>query len=252
MVVSNEPGDFAIRLTQNRELKKVGVYNWTLPAFETTILGKRVATCPSAGICAAVCYARNGTYGFPAVKAAHERNLRMVLEDLPRWQAAMTVEVRKPKYDRRWIRIHDSGDFFSDAYTQAWLDVALAAPRVIFYAYTKEVARFKRLAAAGRIPPNFRYLFSLGGLQDGAIDPNVDRHSEIFPSLDALLQAGYYDQEADDREAITAPTTKIGIVANNIPGFNKKLAGRTFAQAQKDAIAAKTPRQIPKRELARV
>jgi hypothetical protein len=35
------------------------------------------------------------------------------------------------------IRIHVSGDFFSEEYLCAWIDVATARPDIQFYAYTK-------------------------------------------------------------------------------------------------------------------
>jgi hypothetical protein len=47
-------------LTQNRELKAIGVWNWTLPAWAGRLDdGRTFNTCPSAGICAKVCYASN-------------------------------------------------------------------------------------------------------------------------------------------------------------------------------------------------
>jgi hypothetical protein len=49
----------------------------------------------------------------------------------------MIAELGAPKFQDRWVRIHDSGDFFSDEYTQAWLRVMRARPTVLFYAYTK-------------------------------------------------------------------------------------------------------------------
>jgi hypothetical protein len=51
-------------LTQNRELKAIGVWNWTLPAWAGRLPdGRTFNTCPSAGICARVCYARAPTCG---------------------------------------------------------------------------------------------------------------------------------------------------------------------------------------------
>ena len=47
-----------------------------------TIDGAAVNVCPQAGACVKVCYARNGTFNFPAVKAAHVRNLERVTGDL--------------------------------------------------------------------------------------------------------------------------------------------------------------------------
>ena len=37
------------------------------------------------------------------------------------------------------VRVHDSGDFFSQEYFDAWLEVARGRPRTRFYAYTKSL-----------------------------------------------------------------------------------------------------------------
>jgi hypothetical protein len=47
------------------------------------------------------------------VKAKHEANLTFVLDDLPGWEKAMLAELAAPRFDGVWVRIHDSGDFFS-------------------------------------------------------------------------------------------------------------------------------------------
>lgn len=232
-------------LTQNSELKEIGVYNWTLPALGVKLDdGRVVRTCPQAGACARFCYARNGTYNFPTAKAAHARNLKMVLDDLAGWKGAMLEELSKKKYrGGKHVRIHDSGDFFSDEYTEAWLDIARQIPDVTFYAYTKEVSRFRRIVertyysvtGGGDFPikpKNFLYLYSMGGLEDHLVDKDKDRHAEVFPTAEALEAAGYFNQEESDLLAIYAPTTRIGIVANNIPHYKKKQGTLTFGEHQ--------------------
>lgn len=219
-------------LTQNRELREVGVYNFTLPALGARLDdGRTILTCPQAGACASLCYARNGTYLFPKVKAAHARNLKFVLDDLQGWRAAMTAEIMRRVKPGGYVRIHDAGDFFSDEYLQSWIEIAQDIPHVIFYAYTKEVSRFKRIAVPSA-PFNFRWLYSLGGKEDHLIDKTKDRHAEVFPTKEALEAAGYFDQEADDRLAIEAPYLKIGIVANRIPHFRKRQGSETFGSLQ--------------------
>lgn len=242
-------------LTQNRELKPHGIYNFAIPAwFVRRATGELFVTCPNAGACAKVCYARNGTYTFKNVKAAHTRNLELVLNDPALFREKMLNELAARKFRptgitrqlpagvsistldpwmRRWVhhggkavRIHDSGDFFNELYLRLWVNIAECAPDVLFYAYTKEVLMFK---AFGPFPPNFRYLFSTGGLQDSFIEPG-DRHADVFPDKDAIAAAGYTSQDASDLLAIMLPTDKIGIPANNIPHFNKRIAGRRFSE----------------------
>ncbi|MEU6573587.1 hypothetical protein [Streptomyces sp. NPDC046805] len=223
-------------LTQNRELRAIGVWNWTLPAWAGRFPdGTTYNTCPSAGICRDVCYARFGTYTWPTVKAKHHANLRFVLEDLSGWEEAMITELGRRKFRGIWVRIHDSGDFFSDAYLLAWLRIMRARPATNFYAYTKEVARFRALVEPDP-PDNFAWVYSFGGTQDAALDIDRDRVADVFPDEDAIAAAGWHSQEASDLLAVLGPRL-VAIPANRIPHFLKRLGGRTFRswQAEVDA-----------------
>jgi hypothetical protein len=218
-------------LTQNSELKPDGIFNWTLPAFGVTLTdGTNMNVCPQAGACASFCYARSGTYNFSNVKRRHIQNLEYILEDPDGWFEQMLAEVQAPKMKGKHIRIHDAGDFFSKDYLALWIKIAEQTPEVTFYCYTKEVTLFKQT----EFPSNFKYLFSMGGKEDHLIDLENDRHAEVFKDDAAILDAGYGNQDASDLLAITLPTNKIGIPANNIKHFNKKMAGRTFGELQKE------------------
>lgn len=225
------PTKFMLR--QNRELRDIGAYNWTIPALGVKLDdGRVIRTCPQAGVCAQFCYARNGTFKFPTAKKAHARNLVMALDNLDGWKADMIQELRHKRYrGGKYVRIHDAGDFYNEEYLRAWIEIAESIPDVTFYAYTKEVSLFKRVAV-GLAPANFKWLYSLGGLEDHLVDREVDRHAEVFPTTEALEAAGYFNQESSDLLAIEAPSHKIGIVANNIPSFKKKQGDLTFGQHQ--------------------
>jgi hypothetical protein len=204
-----------------------------------------------------LCYARNGTYLFPQVRAAHVRNLEATLYDLEGWKAAMIAELQRRKFrpigERRFhfpwlsdntdpfieqwmdqggqaVRIHDSGDFYSDEYLLAWMDVARATPDVLFYAYTKEITRLRMYAE--NAPENFRWLYSLGGREDHLIDRDTERHADVFPTTEAIVEAGYMDQSMSDLYAILLPTNRIGIPANNIRHFRKRQGEHTFGQIE--------------------
>jgi hypothetical protein len=197
-----------------------------------------------------VCYARNGTYLFPAVLAAHTRNLDAYINNPAQWKQDMTAELDAKKFrpngqprelpktgDRfldLWaaaggaaVRIHDSGDFFSEQYLYDWLAVAEQTPDVLFYAYTKEVAMFN--ANKRRFPSNFKYLFSTGGLQDSMLT-EADRHADVFPTEQDIADAGYESQSGSDLLAIFLPTQNIGIPANRIPHFLKRMNGNRFSE----------------------
>lgn len=182
------------------------------------------------------------------------RNLELILNDPVAFVAQLLTELTQKKFRptgvarlmpdgvdisklhpalRKWlhtggkaVRIHDSGDFFNELYLRLWVGVAEQVPDVLFYAYTKEVLMFKEF---GQFPDNFRYLFSTGGRQDGLIEA-TDRHADVFPNEEAIEAAGYSSQDASDLLAILLPTNRIGIPANNIKHFNKRIAGRRFSE----------------------
>lgn len=248
-------------LTQNSELRENNIHNWSIPAWVVRLSnGKAFNVCPQAGACVKFCYARSGTYNFRNVKAAHVRNLETYLNDPGGWMVSMLDELDKPRFRARpdrphlpdldrshlspevaaimdaggaVIRVHDSGDFFSEEYLLSWLSVASQTPDKLFYAYTKEVSLFKRVATE-HAPPNFLWCYSLGGREDRLIDKENDYHAEVFPSEEALIAAGYFDQEDNDLLCVTAPSNRVGIVANNIPHFLKKQGGRTFGSMEQE------------------
>jgi len=222
--------------------------------------GRTINVCPSAGVCKDLCYARNGTYLFPVVKASHQRNLLMTLDDLPGWTASMIAELREKRFrptgnprflDRRdelvsdewaveWmdgggiaVRIHDGGDFYSADYFVAWQEIAAAIPDVLFYAYTKEV-KMVEAATHNRPLKNLRIIFSLGGIQDHRINRDDDRHAEVFPDLVSLALAGYTDQEDNDLLCVLLDTPRIGVPANEIPAFKKRMGVATFGSLEHD------------------
>ena len=215
----------------NRNLARDRIWTWTLPALAARLPdGRTIRTCPSAGVCAQACYARAGTYMFPAVKAAHLRNLQRVVEDLAGWERDMTKELTAGRFDGAYVRIHDSGDFFSDAYTEAWLRIIASAPRTTFYAYTKEIQRYQRLIAP-RVPANSRWILSYGGTQDALIDPLRDRVADVFPDEPSIAAAGFHSQARSDLLAAFGPSP-VGMSANNLPALRRRQGRRTFREWQ--------------------
>lgn len=219
--------------TQNSDLRKTGIYGWTLPAHWVTLSnGERFNTCPNAGVCGAFCYAKSGTYNFKNVKKAHLEKLELAMGDLEVFKTIINEELAKKKYIGKYIRIHDAGDFFSKHYALAWLEIAENNPQCNFYAYTKEVQMFKDAKLYRIIPSNFIAIYSFGGKQDHLIDREVDRHSDVFTDYDQMIAAGYNDIGDDDKQAAIHPNHKVGLYRNNIKHFIKKQGDYTFGEWQ--------------------
>jgi hypothetical protein len=101
------------------------VWTWSLPA---------VATCPGASEgCLAVCYARKGRYVFKNVKEAYTANWKSAEE--PAFAPWMLATLRANCVDV--LRVHASGDLYSNDYIQNWITIANKSVRTEFYAYTR-------------------------------------------------------------------------------------------------------------------
>jgi len=197
-------------LTQNSKLKKtskelgVRVFNFGIPAYKTSD-GK--VTCPFAGSCVKFCYARKGAYIWSNVKPAFERRYKLTKDD--NFIDIMVTEILKKKVD--YVRVHDSGDFYSPKYLQKWIDIAKILPDVRFYAYTNSVKMIKDAI----LPDNWDIIFSDSGKQQHLIDPIKDRHTKIFHNHTELMSMGYIDASKTDLYAtkwFSNGNNKIGLI----------------------------------------
>lgn len=109
------------------------------------------------------CFAASQEVAFPTVFAARLHNWVELRKAATREAMTQLILDSLPESAVK-VRVHDSGDFFSQAYFDAWMAAAEARPQTIFYAYTKSISFWiKRLL---EIPENFRLNASLGGKQD--------------------------------------------------------------------------------------
>lgn len=96
------------------------------------------------------------------------------------------------------VRIHSSGDFFSQAYFDAWLTVARQFPDRIFYAYTKALPFWiKRIDS---IPTNFKLVASEGGTHDALIAKYGLKHCRVVTSEAQAKELGL-EIDHDDSHA---------------------------------------------------
>jgi hypothetical protein len=201
-----------------KKLKKIfgKTFSFGLPAFQSAD-GFKV--CPGAGACAAICFARQGHYIREGVRACREHNLKRARRNLRAFVKDAVIDLIKLR--AKLVRVHDSGDFFSQRYLDAWYEIARLLPGVRFYAYTKSV----HLNIWKGKPGNFSLVQSEGGLWDADID--TDRaHARIFSTEAARKVAGYGDGGNTDKLAVQAKDgTKIGLVyhgnANLTPAQEK-------------------------------
>ena len=196
-------------LTQNSKLKKTSkelglrVFNFGIPAYKSAS-GK--LTCPMADSCVKFCYAKKGAYIWSNVKPAFEKRYQLSKTD--KFVEAMNAEIRKKKPD--YVRVHDSGDYYSRAYLKKWIDIANSNPNVRFYSYTNMIDMILKTS----LPDNYDIIFSDSGKQKHLIDERKHRHTKIFKSNDDLNSAGYTDASSIDLHATRwfNNTVKVGLV----------------------------------------
>ena len=188
----------------NSKLAKLDTVSFNIPAFRSA---DGFETCPKAGACATLCYARQGRYMMPNVAATREFNLSKIRENLSNFTDLVLEDLGKIK--NKIVRVHDSGDFFNQDYMNAWFTVASSFPEKKFYAYTKSLHLDR-----SRCPENFQIVQSVGGLMDDEINPR-ESHSRIFESHYQRRKAGYVDGNVNDKPAILGKT-RIGLVYHGV------------------------------------
>ena len=213
----------------NTKLKKEGIVSFNIPALVSETGFK---TCPNAGICGSLCYARQGRYTMSSVQAPRERNLARLLDTAANNEWAwldvvcdLVDDIKRLPKRVKLIRVHDSGDYFDPIYMRAWLDVAQQCPDITFYCYTKMILDYQWYMSNGLIPLNMLMVQSVGGKQDSHIDPLLP-HSRIFPTHADMLAAGYIDGTHTDKPAYSGARC-IGLVYHGT---------RKLTQAQNDTL----------------
>lgn len=200
--------------TGNTKLKNtakhfdIKIFNFSIPAGNDKASGK--ITCPFAGSCLKLCYAKKGMYRFGNVERALTKRYEASKES--DFVSRINTELSKVKNGKQvYVRIHDSGDFYSPAYFAKWLEIARLNPTVRFYAYTKSHSFIRGNFA---IPENMDLIYSLGSTRDELINQETERHSKIFQSADEMSAAGYSDSSYLDINATKWVTenNKIGLL----------------------------------------
>jgi hypothetical protein len=207
MKTQNLLGNGNTKLQKTAKEFNVRIFNFSIPAGNDKLTGK--ITCPFAGSCLKLCYAKRGMYRFGNVERALSKRYQASKEE--NFVELISNELSKVKKDKQtYVRIHDSGDFYSPSYFQKWLTIAKNNPSVRFYAYTKSHSFIRGI----ELPENFDLIFSLGSKNDELIDQEKERHSKIFYSSEEMEQQGYTDSSYLDIVATKWVTEnkKIGLL----------------------------------------
>jgi len=195
------------KLVKTAKKFDVKINNFSIPAGNDKKSGK--ITCPFAGSCIKLCYAKKGAYRWGNVERALTRRYESSKEE--NFVDRITWELSRIKKNKQlYIRIHDSGDFYSPAYFNKWVEIAMRNRDVRFYAYTKSHSFIR----SKFIPYNMDLIFSLGSTNDELIDQETERYSKIFYSSEEMIDQGYTDASKYDLLATKwfTENNKIGLI----------------------------------------
>lgn len=121
---------------------------WNLPA---------IMTCPyRTGLCEKSCYAVKAERQYKQVRPSRMDNFRAARSDtfVSDMISVLETVTRRTRKQKIYVRIHESGDFFNQAYSLAWLEIAQhfsGDNRFTFIAYTKSFRFFDGV----ELPENF-------------------------------------------------------------------------------------------------
>jgi ribosomal protein L40E len=108
------------------------------------------------------------------------------------------------------IRIHASGDFFSQEYFDFWLEICRKNPNVKFWAFTKSIIFW--INRISDIPDNLVLTASYGGYYDNLIDEYSLKSAKVYKTKNKAKESGLPIDINDDIAMI--PTISFALIDN--------------------------------------
>lgn len=126
----------------------------------------------------------------PAVAAQRWRNYDLLV-DKNKSEMVQTIMKSLKYYQREKgrfdiLRLHDAGDFFNQAYFDAWNTVARVNPGIVFYAYTKSLPYWAKRKTS--LSPNFKLIASAGGKRDDLIEKEQFRQAIVVANMEEAIE----------------------------------------------------------------
>lgn len=185
------------------------------------------------------CFAASSEVQYDAVYNNRAQNLQLIVDALKNGSAADlihdSIQHNRTRKTAK-VRIHESGDFFSGAYLDAWIEVANRNPDLKFYCYSKSLQFFYLL----KLPANFYMTASYGGKFDYMIDEGYfPRYSKVVMNEEDAANLGLEIDHDDShcfgekpfallvhgtqpKGSLWGAAIRIRRAANKFGGYNKK------------------------------
>lgn len=138
-----------------------------------------------------MCYAARAQGQYPGANVQAFKNLDLIKKMKTKEKIADLI-VKSMKYhglgDIDVLRIHEAGDFFSQEYFDAWVEVAKRMPKTLFYAYTVSLPYY--MARKNSLPKNFKVIASMDKNNEDFILDNNLRYSRVVNSVEEAKELG--------------------------------------------------------------
>lgn len=122
------------------------------------------------------CFSASLELAFPTVYSQRKYNTDLIKKCKTKKEMVDLFEASLPK-DAQLIRWHIGGDYLSQKYFDACLEVARNHPKILFYSYTKSLPFWVK--RKDQIPKNFSLVASVGGRWDHLIESAKLRYAKV-------------------------------------------------------------------------
>jgi len=143
------------------------------------------------------CFAASAEAVYPSLRNMVWHNFELIKDALKNGVddlANLICESLPKKFDV--LRVHVGGDYFSEKYLQAWIEVAKRNPDKVFYSYSKSLHFMKKYA----LPSNLVLTASRGGKYDELIDLHGWKEALVVYSKQEAIDKGL-EIDHDDSHA---------------------------------------------------
>jgi Gene product 88 len=145
------------------------------------------------------CFAAGDEARYPNLRKLRWHNFDLLKGRTREGMAALILDSLPA--DAKLVRLHVAGDFFSDTYFLAWMDVAKAKPEILFYTYTKSLPIWLRHRSS--VPVNFKLTASEGGKHDDLIESEALKFAKVLFSIEEARELGL-EIDHDDSHAFAS------------------------------------------------
>jgi hypothetical protein len=138
-----------------------------------------------------LCYAGRAQAQYPGanISAFNNLNLLKKFKDSTSMANLIVKSIKHHGFDNTDLfRIHEAGDFFSQTYFDAWIEVARQLPGTLFYAYTVSLPYW--ISKKNSIPRNFKLIASWDESNKDVIEDEGLRYARVVSGEEEARELG--------------------------------------------------------------